>query len=132
MSIELQELMSKGNFEQVPRSSTKNVIKSKWVYRVKRRPDGQPHFKSRLVAKGFSQEKVVDFFDTRAPTTRHRTARVLLHLAVVQGMHVHAMDVDQVFLQGELAEELYMELPPVLPAGPRDGSVWRLNAPSTG
>jgi hypothetical protein len=47
-------------------------------------------------------------------------------------MEIHAMDVDQAFLQGDLEEELYMELPPILPAGPRDGSVWRLRKPIYG
>jgi hypothetical protein len=85
-----------------------------------------------LVAKGYSQRKGVDFFDTWAPTARHTTARILLHFAAVHDYHVHVMDVDQAFLQGELEEELFMELPPVLPAGARDGKVWRLKRPLYG
>ncbi len=52
MQIELEGLLSRGSFKQVPCSEAKNIIKCKWVYRIKRRRDGQPHFKSRLVAKG--------------------------------------------------------------------------------
>ena len=74
MVTEVQGLNNTGTYEEVPRSAARNVIKSKWVYRVKRRPDGTPHFKSRLVAKGFSQKHGIDFFDTWAPTAKQTTA----------------------------------------------------------
>ena len=102
MIREYKGIQETGTLEAVPRSAAKNVIKCKWVYRVKRRPDGQPHFKSRLVAKGFSQKHGVDFFETWAPTARHTTARAFLHLAAMKDMEIHAMDVDQAFPQGSL------------------------------
>ena len=106
-------------------------MKSKWVYRVKRRREGTPQFKSRLVAKGFSQKPGVDFVDTWAPTARQATARLMLHLAAALDFHIHAMDVDQAFLQGDLEEEIYME-PPLGFAPLTPGHVWRLHRPLYG
>jgi len=132
MISEYTGIQKTGTLEPVPRSKAKNVVKCKWVYRIKRRPDGQPHFKSRLVAKGFSQKEGVDFFETWAPTARHTTARVFLHLAAIKDMEIHAMDVDQAFLQGDLEEEIFMEPAPAMPKPPGEDSVWRLKKPLYG
>jgi hypothetical protein len=85
-----------------------------------------------LVAKGFSQKQGVDFFETWAPTARHSTARVFLHLAATKDMEIHAMDVDQAFLQGDLEEEIFMEPAPAMPEPPGQDSVWRLRKPLYG
>jgi hypothetical protein len=132
MVREYQGILNTGTLEAVPRAHAKNVVKCKWVYRIKRRPDGQPHFKSRLVAKGYSQKQGVDFFETWAPTARHTTARVFLHLAAVGDMAIHAMDVDQAFLQGDLEEEIFMEPAPGISNTLAANQVWRLKKPLYG
>ena len=132
MIKEYNGLKSTGTFELVPRSDARNVVKCKWVYKVKRSPEGTPFFKSRLVAKGFSQKEGIDYFATWAPTARHTTARVFLHLAASRDMEIDAMDVDQAFLQGELHEEIYMDPPPALPDSPAPDMVWRLRKPLYG
>jgi hypothetical protein len=131
MAREFSGLLATGTFEEAPREEARNIIKSKWVYRVKRTPEGLPHFKSLLVAKGFSQREGVDFHDTWAPTAKHATARCVLHLAGALDLELHAMDVDQAFLQGELEETLYMEPPPCI-SGVKPGHVWRLAKPIYG
>jgi hypothetical protein len=131
MVQEYEGLKATGTFEEVDRPQGRNVVGSRWQYRVKRRADGTPHFKSRLVAKGYSQKQGVDYTATFAPTPRLTTARVLLHLAAALCLLVHVMDVDQAFLHGDLEEEIYMEPPPGL--GTVDTSkVWRLRRPLYG
>jgi hypothetical protein len=66
-------------------------------------------YKTRLVAKGYTQKKGENFFDTYSPVARIATIRVLLALAVSYGLHVHQMDVKTAFLYGELEEKIYME-----------------------
>jgi len=132
MVQEYNGILRTGTLAAVPKSEAKNIIKCKWVYRIKRRPDGTPHFKSRLVAKGFSQKHGIDFFETFAPTARQTTARALLHLAAAHDMEVHAMDVDQAFLQGELEEEIFMEPAPGMPFPAGEDHVWRLRRPLYG
>jgi len=103
-----------------------------WLHKLKRRPDGTPHFKSRLVAKGCSQIPGVDYQETYAPTPRLTSARMMLHLAATHDLSVHIMDVDQAFLHGELEEEVYMEPPPGMPGHPGPDMVWRLRRPLYG
>jgi hypothetical protein len=47
-------------------------------------------------------------------------------------MEIHAMDVDQAFLQGDLEEAIYMEPAPYLPNTLLAGQVWRLRRPLYG
>ncbi|CAL9029283.1 unnamed protein product [Prunus brigantina] len=62
MSIECNALISNGTWELVPHEPTHNLIGCKWVFRIKRHPDGTiDKYKARLVAKGFHQCPGVDF-----------------------------------------------------------------------
>ncbi|CAI7849006.1 unnamed protein product, partial [Closterium sp. NIES-54] len=57
-----------------------NIVSGMWIFRVKR-PPGSPHvFKARFVARGFSQRKGVDYFQTFSPTPKMTTLRALLQL----------------------------------------------------
>jgi hypothetical protein len=131
MLKELKGLEDTGTFQMVPRPANRNIIKSKWVYRVKRTSAGAPIFKSRLVARGFSQRPGVDYNDTWAPTAKQTTARVLLHMAAHLDLELHAMDVDQAFLHGELEETIFME-PPREVTGDSWDKVWQLKRPLYG
>ena len=76
------------------------------------RPDGTiEKYKTRFVAKGYTQKEEDDFFDTYSPVARIATIRVLLALAASYGLHLHQMDVKTAFIYGELEEEIYMEQP---------------------
>jgi len=55
MVKEVEGLFAAGTFERVHYKDRMNILKNKWVYRVKRRPDGTPLFKARLVIKGYSR-----------------------------------------------------------------------------
>jgi hypothetical protein len=80
------------------------------VFKRKLRPDGTiEKYKTRLVAKGYTQKEGEDFFDTYSPVARLTTIRVLLSLAASHGLLVHQIDVKKAFLTGELEEEIYMD-----------------------
>ena len=129
---EVTGLEAAGTYILVPRESGKNILKCKWVSKIKRRPDGTPLFKSRIVAKGCSQKQGVDYFETYAPTAKQVTGRLVLHLAAHHGFHVQVMDVDQAFCHGDLSETIYMEPPPG-PAGQLAGDkIWLLKRPLYG
>ncbi|KAA8906874.1 hypothetical protein TRICI_005058 [Trichomonascus ciferrii] len=66
---------------------------------------------SRLVCQGFTQEEGTDYTETFAPVIRYESVRFLLALAAQFERGIHQMDVDTAFLNGELDEEIYMELP---------------------
>ena len=46
-------------------------------------------YKTRLVAKGFTQKEGIDYFDTYSPVTRITTTRILIALASIHNLVIH-------------------------------------------
>ena len=113
MNTEIQALQANKTWSLVSLPSHKKPIGCKWVYKITYNPDGtiEP-CKARLVAKGFSQVEGIDYRETFAPVAKLTTVRVLLSLASIQGWHLHQLDVNNAFLNGDLYEDVYMQLPP--------------------
>ena len=104
--------MENNTWDLVPPPENKNVIGSKWVYKVKRNADGSvERFKARLVAQGYSQSQGIDYEEVFAPVARYNSIRSLLAVANICDWEIHQMDVKTAFLQGELEEEIYLKQP---------------------
>lgn len=109
---EVNSLIKKEVFQVVPRPQHKKPIQSKTIFKIKRDEKGEiSSFKTRIVAKGFTQIQGLDYFDTFSPTLRSASFRYLISLAVIMGWKIYNLDVQTAFLHGELEEEIYMEIP---------------------
>ena len=108
----MDSILSNGTLELTERPYGCKPVACKWVFKKKLRPDGTiEKYKVRLVAKGYTQKKGEDFFDTYSSVARLTTIRALLSLAASYGLIVHQMDIKTAFLNGELDEEIYMDQP---------------------
>jgi hypothetical protein len=113
MQAEFDALHRNNTWDLVSRSSAPNLVGCKWVFRIKRNPDGSIGcYKARLVAKGFHQRPGCDYTETFSPVVKPVTIRIILTLAVRQGWSVRQLDVNNAFLQGTLKEEVFMVQPP--------------------
>lgn len=62
MSDEFLALLKHGSWTLVDPSQNANIIGCKWIFQIKRKPDGSvDKYKARLVAKGFHQCPGVDY-----------------------------------------------------------------------
>ena len=112
MDDEMNSLQEKKVIEIVDRPENRKVISCKWVYRIKRDSKGNINrYKARLVARGFTQVYGLDYMDTYAPVTRLETIRLLCALAVKRDWEVRHVDVKTAYLNGDLDEEIFMEIP---------------------
>ena len=62
-----------------------------------------------LVAKGYSQEEVIDYDETFAYVARLKAIRIFLAFDAHSNFKVYQMDVKTAFLNGELEEEVYVQ-----------------------
>ena len=113
MDKEIQALEATKTWVLTPLPPGKRPIGCKWVYRVKLNPDGNvERYKARLVAKGYTQREGLDFLETFSLVARTVLVRVLIALASAKGWPLHQLDINNVFLHGNLDEEVYMDLSP--------------------
>ena len=89
------------------------MVDSKWVYTLKDNPNNESKkiFKARMVAKGFTQQKGVDYNEVFSPVAKYSTIRLLCALVAIFGLVLDQMDVVTAFLYGLLDEVIYMRQP---------------------
>lgn len=120
-SLELNETWT---IEDLPKG--KKVIGCQWVFKIKHKSDVSiERYKARLVVLENRQIEGVDYGETLAPVVKMTTVRSFLSVVAARNWEVHQIDVHNVFLHGDLKEEVYMTLPPGF-SKRHDGKVCRL------
>ena len=96
--------------DKVPEGT--NIITTRWVLKHKKDSNGNiVTRKARLVARGFSQVEGLDYIDTFSPTLRQDTFRIFISIAVQNKYDLHQMDIKAAYLNADLEEDIYMEIP---------------------
>ena len=112
MAEEMDSLKENQVWKLVPLPPEQKLIKSKWVFKLKTRPDGTiQRYKARLVIKGYSQEEDIDYHETFSPVVHWDTVRTLLNISVVEKLVMAQFDVKTAFLYGDLQEDIFMSQP---------------------
>ena len=79
---------------------------------MKLKADGSiDRYKARLVVKGYTQQYGEDYQETFVPVAKINSIRILMPLAANRDWPLKQFDVRNAFLNGDLEEEVYKELP---------------------
>ncbi len=114
-------LLRNKTWELVKRKDGMHVLPSKYVFRVK---NGKP--KARLVVLGCRQVYGLDYSQTFAPVVKMSTIRLVLALVAARDLECEQMDVVTAFLNGDLDEDIYMEIPQELKTTKNSDQVCKL------
>ncbi|GJR27182.1 retrovirus-related pol polyprotein from transposon TNT 1-94 [Tanacetum coccineum] len=88
------------------------AIKVKWLWKNKTYAENTIiRNKSRLVAKGYSQQEGIDFEDLFAPVAQLEAVRMFVAYATHKNFTLYQMDVKTTFLNSPLKEEVFVSRP---------------------
>jgi hypothetical protein len=109
MTEEYQSIINNDVWEIVPKSKNKDVVSSKWLYKIKHVADGSiEKHKASFVSRGFSQKEHIDYEETFSPVSRYTSIRTIIALTTKMKWKLHQMDVKTTFLNGVIEEEVYI------------------------
>ena len=112
MKDELDSMKSNEVWDLVELPKGVQAIGCKWVYKTKKDSLGNiERYKTRLVAKGFTQKEGIDYTETFSPVSKKDSLRIILALVAHLDLELQQMDVKTTFLNGDLEEEVYMKQP---------------------
>jgi hypothetical protein len=112
MKDEMKALERNATWDLVEIPRDRKIVGCKWVYKLKKGVDDKvDRYKSRLVAKGYSQKEGIDFHEIFSPVVKTVSIRIVLALVALLDLELEQLDVKTAFLHGDLDEEIYMEQP---------------------
>jgi hypothetical protein len=127
MTEEYQSIINNEVWEIVPRPKSKDVVSSKWLFKIKHDDDGTiEKYKARFVAHGFSQKEGIDYEETFSPLSRYTSIKTIISLAAKMKWKLHQMDLKTTLLNGVIEEEVYIEQPQGFEVEYRKIRFWKL------
>jgi len=115
MDKEIDTLECASTWSTVTHPANKNIVGSKWVFRIKWKSNGSvDKYKACLVTCGFTQVYEVNYFDTYSPVTRVASFHTILALAACYDWDIESFNFNSAYLNGILNDnkEIYMQEPP--------------------
>ena len=87
-------------------------VSSKWCFTYKTDKEGKiTKLKARLVARGLTQIRDVDYTHSSSPCPSSASVKLILAVANEKGLPLRHFDVAQAYIRASLDEEVYMKLP---------------------
>ena len=102
-----------GTFSMVDRvPKGRKPVTSKWCFGYKMDNKGKiTKLKARLVARGFTQIRDVDYTHSSSPSLSPTSVKLILAVANEKGLPLRHFDVAQAYIRASLDDEVYMKLP---------------------
>jgi len=132
---ELQAHIVNGTWELAELPPSKHVIGSRWVFKVKRKPDGSiDKYKGQIVAQGYSQVPGIHYGEVFASMARMAAMRAIIALAAIEDLELKTVNISTAFLNGDIDREIYMKVleglevdgEPALGEDPKKWVLWLL------
>ena len=113
MKSELDGRIETGTFSLVDRvPEGRKPVSSKWCFDYKTDASEEiTKLKARLVARGFSQIKDVDYVHSSSPCPSAASIKLILAVANEKSLPLRHFDVAQAYIRASLEEEVFMKLP---------------------
>ena len=112
MEEELKSMKDNEVWDLVELPKGIKTIGCKWIFKTKHDSKGNvERYKARLVAKGYTQKEGIDYKEIFSPVSKKDSLRIVMALVAHFDLELHQMDVKNVFLNGDLHEEVYMDQP---------------------
>nr|GFA66117.1 retrovirus-related Pol polyprotein from transposon TNT 1-94 [Tanacetum cinerariifolium] len=112
MQEELHQFNRHQVWELVEKPFGKSIIRLKWLWKNKKDEDQTViRNKEQLVAKGYAQEKGIDFEESFALVARLESVQIFIAYAAHKSFPIYQMDMKTAFLNGPLKEEVYVAQP---------------------
>jgi hypothetical protein len=90
MIEECQSIMKNEVWEIAPRPKNKDVVSSRWIFKIKHATDGSiEKYKARFVTCGFSQKEGIDYEETFTPVARYTSIRTIIALVAKMKWKLH-------------------------------------------
>lgn len=113
MKEELEAIERNKTWKLIGLPKNKKSISMRWVFKIKLKPDGSvSKHKARLVARGFLQKSVLDYFEVFSLVARHESIRLVIVITANMNWPLIYLDVGSTSLNGSLQEEFYVLQPP--------------------
>jgi len=104
---EYTAILNNNTYRLVPLPKDRKSVTMKWIYKIKYNADSTVDcYKARWVARGFTQCKGIDYFETTSPVVRMENLRLVTGHATLHCLNRHVVDVKNAFLQAEMKEEI--------------------------
>ena len=91
----------------LPLDDPSNIVDTKWILRKKYANGKFERYKARLVVRGFTQVKGVDYEDTYAPVGMAVSIRLFLTLVAVYALFLFILDVRNAYIQAAVDAIIY-------------------------